>query len=385
MLFGLSKVSRFRKYLLVLLLAGIVVAVSGCQTFSFYSQAVKGQYQLFAHQKPTSQLRADELKSRLELVQELRAFAASHLSLPVDGHYLKYVDLGRPFVVWNIEAAQAYSLQPKSWWYPLVGSLEYRGYFSKEDAKKYAERLRKKGYDVYVGGVEAYSTLGWFKDPLLNTFIFNPDADLAETLFHELGHQRVFARGDMDFNEAFATTVGQEGARRWLRSKGDTNACAAYAAHLERTRQFVQLVMKTRERLAALYGDHRDEDGKIKASKESPALPPDELRRQKDQILADLKREYAEAKTGWGGDDEYDDWFTGPINNAQLNSVAAYFDLLPAFEHLLQINGGDLEKFYGAADLLAKLPKKERERQLRALGQSAVQQPELVRRQNNPP
>jgi predicted aminopeptidase len=141
--------------------------------------------------------------------------------------------------------------------------------------------------------------------------------------------------------------------------------------------------MKTSERLTKLFGDERDEDGKIKASNEPPALSPEELRRQKDQILADLKREYAEAKARWGGDDEYDGWFAGPLNNAHLNSIAAYFDLLPAFQHLLQINGGDMEKFYNAVEILARQPKKERQQQLRALGQSAVQGTEIVRGSNN--
>ena len=376
MIFGLRKIGRLRRCFIGLLLAGIVVAVSGCQTFTFYSQAFKGQYQIFAHQEATARLRAESqtpatLKERLELVEQLRAFASSNLALPVDGHYLKYVDLHRPFVVWNVEAAREFSLEPKTWWYPMVGSLAYRGYFSKEGAQRYAARFKNNGYDVFVGGVEAYSTLGWFKDPLLNTFIFNPDAELAETLFHELAHQQVFARGDTDFNEAFATTVGQEGARRWLRSTRSVDACAAYAAQLERTRQFVHLIMGARLKLEQLYGDTRDEDGKIKAAKKQPPSP-EEMRRDKQQIMTQLQEDYKMVKAQWGGDGEYDDWFARPLNNAQLNSVAAYYDLVPAFERLLQINNGDLAKFYEAADQLAKLTKKDRQQQLRSLGQASV-------------
>ena len=357
-------------------LAGIVVAVSGCQTINFYSQAIKGQYQIFAHQEPTARLRAEaqtpaDLKNRLELVDQLRTYAASNLVLPVDGHYLKYVDVHRPFVVWNVEAAGEFSLEPKTWWYPLVGSLEYRGFFSKQTAERYAERLKKQGRDVFVGGVEAYSTLGWFKDPLLNTFIFNPDAELAETLFHELAHQRVFARGDTDFNEAFATTVGEEGARRWVRSSRGADAYAAYIGHLERTRQFVRLIMGARLQLEKLYGDQRDADGKLEAARKPP-LPAGEMRGRKQQILAQLREDYKSLKAQWGGDGEYDEWFARPLNNAQLNSVAAYYDLLPAFEALLQINKGNLEKFYEAAEQLSKLPKKDRQQQLRALGQMSA-------------
>ena len=359
----------------VLLLA--MLAMSGCQSLSFYGQAIKGQYQIIACREGIEKLLADPdtpapLKAKLQLVQSLRAFAGKELKLPVDGHYQKYADMHRRFVVWNVEAAPEFSLEPTTWWYPLVGSLEYRGYFSEGDATGYAARLRKKGYDVYVGGVEAYSTLGWFKDPVLNTFIFEPEPDLAETLFHELGHQRVFASGDTDFNEAFATTVGQEGARRWLRAKGDRAAAENYAVRLRRTAQFAHLIQTTRGRLEALYGDERTEDGKIKAARTKRAVPPAQLRQQKQELLDRLRREYAQLKAQWGGDTEYDGWFAGPINNAQLNSVAAYYDLVPGFERLLEQNGGDLEKFYEASERLAREPKADRHRWLQTLDRHPI-------------
>ena len=240
---------RLRKWVLAPALLLAVLAMSGCRTLSFYGQAIKGQYQIVAHQQKLQKVLADSqtpapLKAKLELVQHLRAFAKQQLQLPVDGHYEKYADVHRPFVVWNVEAAPEFSLEPKSWWYPFVGSLDYRGYFSKEGAQKYGDWLQTRGYDVHVGGVTAYSTLGWFKDPVLNTFIFDPEPDLAETLFHELGHQRVFASGDTDFNEAFATTVGQEGARRWFRAKGDQAALEKYLAEVRRTTQFARLIAR---------------------------------------------------------------------------------------------------------------------------------------------
>ena len=368
---------RLRKWLAAPALLLAVLAMSGCQTFSYYGQAIKGQYGIVAHQTRIEKLLADPktpppLKAKLQLVQSLRAFAKKDLKLPVDGHYQKYADVHRPFVVWNVEAAPEFSLEPKTWWYPFVGSLEYRGYFAERGAQKYAASLQKKGYDVYVGGVEAYSTLGWFKDPVLNTFISEPEPDLAETLFHELGHQRVFASGDTDFNEAFATTVGQEGARRWLRAKGDQAASEKYLAELRRTDQFTHLIMNTRERLEALYGDERTEEGEVKAVERKRATPPEQLRREKQDLIGRLQREYARLKLQWGGDTQYDDWFAQPVNNAQLNSVAAYYDLVPGFERLLEQNGGDLEKFYQAAERLAGEPKAERHRWLRTLGSATA-------------
>jgi predicted aminopeptidase len=363
---------RLRKWLAAPTLLLAVLATSGCQSLSYYGQAIKGQYQIVAHRERIEKLLADPqtpapLKAKLQLVQSLRAFAEQDLKLPVDGHYQKYVDVHRPFVVWNVEAAPEFSLEPKTWWYPLVGSLEYRGYFSEPSAQRYAARLRQKGYDVCVGGVEAYSTLGWFKDPVLNTFISNPESDLAETVFHELGHQRVFASGDTDFNEAFATTVGQEGARRWLRAKVDEAASEKYHAQLRRTERFARLVANTRGRLEALYGDERTPQGQLMANKEKRSCAPQQLRQQKQQILDRLQDEYAELKAQWGGNTEYDEWFARSVNNAKLNSVAAYYDLVPGFERLLALNRGDLEQFYQAADLLTRKPKAERHQTLRTL------------------
>jgi len=373
---------RLKRVAIGLLLLGIVAAVSGCHTLGFYGQAFKGQYQIFAHEEKIQKLMADtntqpRLRTQFELLEQLRAFAASDLKLPVDDHYQKYADVGRPYVVWNVEAAPEFSLEPKTWWYPLVGSLEYRGYFTKTGATNYAAYLRRKDYDVSVGGVEAYSTLGWFKDPVLNTFIFEPDAELAEIIFHELGHQRVFARGDTDFNEAFATSVGEEGARRWLREKRDPLALEQYRAHLQRNTQFVHLVQDTRAKLEALYGDERTENGKLRAGAKKPKTEAPSLRTSKHQILADMKKEYERLKAQWGGDTEFDGWFAHPMNNAHLNSVAAYYDLVPAFEQLLAKNDGDLEKFYQAAESLSKKPRTERHEELRVLAAEQRRQVEV--------
>jgi predicted aminopeptidase len=365
-----SKLLRRRKTLLVLLLV-VVVTVSGCQTIGFYAQAAKGQFQIFAHQEVIDKLVADPktpapLRQQLRLIEQLRAFAKDQLKLPVDGNYRKYVDVHRPYVVWNVQAAPQFSLQPRTWWYPLVGSLEYRGYFSERGARKYAARIVKKGDDVYVDGVEAYSTLGWFKDPVLNTFIDRSEPELAEVIFHELGHRRVFARGDTDFNEAYATTVGQEGARRWLRASGKTNLLERYAVALQRNDQFVHLIMSTREQLEKVYGDTLDKDGKVRAAK-VPPLPPARLKEAKQRVFMGLRSQYEQLKISWGGYSGYDDWFAHELNNAQLNTIANYYDFLPAFKRLLELNGGDMEKFYQEVERLSKMDKNTRHQWLRDL------------------
>lgn len=360
-----------RKWLLVVLLALIVAVVSGCQTIGYYAQAIKGEGQILAGRKSIDKLIADtntppDLRQKLELVQRLRAFAKDSLKLPVDKYYLKYSDVHRPYVVWNVQAAPQFSLEPKTWWYPVVGSLDYRGYFSEAGANKCAARLRKKGYDVYVDGVEAYSTLNWFNDPILNTFITRSEPELAEVIFHELGHKRVFAPGDTDFNEAYATTVGQEGARRWLKANGETNLLEKYNAALSRDNQFVHLVMSTRTRLEHVYGDTLDKDGNVKAAKIPPA-PPEQLKQEKEKVFAELQNDYQKLKASWGGNSSYNDWFADSVNNAQLNTIANYYDYLPSFKRLLEMKGNDMEKFYQEVERLAKLPKDERHQRLRNL------------------
>jgi predicted aminopeptidase len=291
------------------------------------------------------------LKTKFEQVLKIRQFAAAELKLPAEDAYLKYTDLHRPYVVWNVNVAPPLSLQPKTWWFPIVGQASYRGYFNEARAQRYAAPWEKKGWDVYVDGVEAYSTLGWFRDPLINTFIFEPEADLAELIFHELGHRRLFINGDTDFNEAFATEVAAEGLRRWFAASSNPKAYAEHLANQERERQFVQLVMDTRQVLKALYDDHQ--------------LPDPEKLRRKGEIIEQMRIKYAALKKTWNGDFGYDHWFAEPINNAKLNTVAAYYDLVPAFQALLRAQGGDMEKFYRAVAVLGKLPIEKRHDALR--------------------
>jgi len=362
---------RAKNRLLIFSLLIAVAGVSGCRSVGYYAQAVRGEYRILAHRQSIDKLIADpqtpaKLRQQLQLVRQFRAFAKTELKLPVDHSYEKYVDVHRKYVVWNVQAAPQFSLEPKTWWYPFVGSLEYRGYFSEKGARDCGERLAKKGFDVYVDGIEAYSTLGWFKDPLLNTFIDTSEPELAETLFHELGHKRVFAGGDTDFNEAFATTVGREGVHRWLRSRCETDLLENYDRAIERDRQFVHLILGTRERLAKVYGDTLDKEGNLTAAKIPPAQP-EELRREKQRVFDDLRRQYAEMKTGWGGFSGYDEWFADQLNNAKLNTIANYYDYVPGFQRLLQLNGGDLEKFYAAVERLSKEPKDVRHQKLREL------------------
>jgi predicted aminopeptidase len=358
-----------RRFVLRVLLAGAFsLLLTGCSTARYYHQAVAGQWELMARQERISTLLARtntpaKLRGQLGLVLELREFATRELHLKTGGHYAKYADLGRPFVVWNVYAAPEFSLKPKRWWYPVVGHLKYRGFFAEADARACADELAREGFEVWVGGAEAYSTLGFFRDPVLNTFVQHAPADLAETLFHELAHQRLFASGDTDFNEAFA--VGEEGARRWLARHGDAAARDAYELDLRRQRQFVDLVLRAREELKIVYGENA-------AGLSTNALTVAEKRAGKEQTIARLRAGHEELKQSWNGWRGYDGWFQRPINNARLNTVATYHTLVPAFQQLLARHGGDLPAFYAEAKALAATPKKGRhERLLAAAGMAA--------------
>lgn len=345
-----SKRRKRRALLIVAAFVAVVVAFCGCQSVSFYKQAIGGELQILTHQKPIKQLLADtntsaDLKHKFDVVLQARQFAKTNLHLPADDNYLKYVDLHREFAVWNVNAAPPLSLEPKRWWYPFVGKASYRGYFARDAAVKYARQLKKKGFDVYVGAVETYSTLGWFHDPVLNTFITEPDADLAEILFHELAHQRIFIPGDTDFNEAFATAVGQEGVRRWMQQR-EPALYGKYEGEREQEGDFVKLVLETRDRLEAVYDD--------------PHLSDTTKLERKAEIISDMRKKHDQLKEHWGGKSFYDRWFSSDINNAKLNTISAYYTLVPAFRALLQANGGDMEKFYRAVQQLGKMPKERR-------------------------
>jgi len=363
---GQALLPGFRFSILNCSLLALSLFLTGCQTCRYYTQAVRGQCQMWNRQHSIESLLEDArtpepLKQRLRLVLDIREFAEKELHLPANGHYLRYADLGRRFAVWNVYAAPEFSLTPKSWWYPVVGRLEYRGYFSEKEARRYATKLEKDGFDVYVGGVTAYSTLGWFRDPVLNTFVHDTDADLAELLFHELAHQRLFVAGDTDFNEAFATAVAEEGLRRWMEARRDPAAIKEYQAGYRRTEQFVRLVSDARERLKVIYesGNTLLPEQKLKDDSEK--------RRAKQGVIEDLRRSHASLKAEWGGRNDYDEWFKQGLNNAQLNTVDAYYHLVPAFRQLLREQDNNLEDFYRAAEALGKLKETERQARLNQL------------------
>ena len=338
-----AKVCRIAGYLLVLV---ALVLVPACSTLRFFGQAVGGQYEILRKSRPNNEVMADPatspaLRRQLAAVERIRRFASGQLSLPGDASYGKYADLGREHVVWVLYAAPEFSLKPKTWYYPIVGSMDYRGYFREQDTEALAGQLRNEGYDVFVGGVDAYSTLGWFHDPVLNTFVNYPDIDLAETIFHELTHRKVFHPGETVFNESLANVVAEEGVKRWLKHEGRLAELRNYQGRLMRRREFYQEIDRSRLNLEALYAS-----GKSAAEK----------RREKAVVLTRLRDQFRELRRRWGGHG-LEEWLVENLNNGHIVSLNIYADKMPVFQNLLSECGGNLDLFFKKAAKL-KFPNK---------------------------
>lgn len=339
-----------------LLVPVILVLLQGCSSLGYYSQSIGGHLQLMGQRRPIAQLLQDPdtppaLKQKLRQVGEMRAFASQALALPDNGSYRSYAALRREAVVWSVVAAGRFSMQPKQWCYLFIGCASYRGYFSREQAERYAGELQVDGLDVAVEPVPAYSTLGWFDDPLPSTVIDWPETRIAGLIFHELAHQQLYIKDDSAFNEAFASLVEQEGMARWLRGRNDLTL-AKWEFSRQRERQFIVLLLETREALSMLYRQSLDDA---------------EMAERKAALFQQLRERYAQIKQQWGGYSGFDGWFNRDINNAHLVSIATYEAWVPAFRQLLAQVGGDLPAFYAASQALGQLPETERRLRMQTL------------------
>ncbi|GAB4035546.1 MAG: aminopeptidase [Rubrivivax sp.] len=336
--------------------------LAGCDTVGYYGQSVAGHLDIVRRAKPLTEWIAEPgteaaLRERLLLAGRIRDFAVTELKLPDNRSYRRYAALDRPAAVWNVVAAPELSLALKTWCFPVVGCVGYRGYYDSAEADALAARLKREGWEVLVYPVPAYSTLGWTEwlggDPLLSTFIRWPEGELARLVFHELSHQVAYAADDTMFNESYATAVERLGGRLWLERHASPAARAEYAAFDARRREFKALTLAARRDLEAIYRD--------------PALDAGQKRAAKAGRVARLRAEHEALKAGpWGGHAGYDGWFAR-ANNAAFAIQAAYDGWVPAFEALFEREGRDFARFHAAVKRLAGLPREERQATLRAL------------------
>jgi predicted aminopeptidase len=339
------------------------LCLTGCANLGYYWQSVSGHLKLMGAAKPIDDWLQEpqtpqRIRDKLALAKRIRTYASSELKLPDNPSYHRYADLHRTAAVWNVTAAPTYSLELKTWCFPVTGCVGYRGYYDEAAARAEASELTQQGWEANAYPVTAYSTLGYMNwlggDPLLSTFIGYPEGELARIIFHELAHQVVYAKNDTMFNESFATAVERLGGTRWLETQADDVARREYAAFDARRREFRELSRVTRVRLKAVY--------------DTPDLGTEVREQRKREVMDQFRAEYAQMKARstedparWRG---YDRWVAN-ANNAFFGSQAAYDELVPAFEALYRRNGGDWQRFYDAVRQLAALPKDERHRQLK--------------------
>lgn len=335
-----------RRTALLIALAGVAL-LSSCDTARYLWQAAEGQLSLLRSAKPIADVLANsqtpaETHRKLELARRVRDFALTELGLPDHGSFRSFVDLKRPHVVWNVFSAPELSLDLRTKCFPVVGCVTYQGFFREVDARAEEQKRRASGDDVMVGGVSAYSTLGYLKDPILSSMFTSSDAWLVRTIIHELSHPALYVAGDTMFSESYATTIENEGMKRWLARYGTPELAAQDAQERGRNEQWQALSLNARGQLAQLYARN---------------IPDAEKRQEKTKILDDLQTRATALRREWFGPD------ASPAprqNNASLGAVATYADLVPAFEGLLARVNGDIPTFIREARECAAKPKEAR-------------------------
>ena len=350
-----------------LLAIALIPLLNGCSSAAYYAQLADGQWQLLKARQPVAKVIADPqqppvLRQHLANAQAARTFASQHLYLPDNQSYRLYADLKRPYVVWNVFATPEFSLNPVTHCFPIAGCVAYRGFYSQGAARGEAALQHQQGNDVLISGVEAYSTLGWFDDPILNSMLTWGDERLATLIFHELAHQRVYVKDDSEFNESFASFVEQEGTRQWRAHQG---LPPSSRDSLKQREQFVGLVLNTRQRLQDLYAQ---------------PVPDAEMRQRKAAEFERMRREYCQLRhKEWAGNNRFDAWVNAPMNNAKLLPFGLYDQWVPAFAALFEHLDRDWPRFYREVEQLGKLPRQQRKAALeqwaRANSQLDLNQP----------
>lgn len=327
----------------------LLLLLPACMQLDYYLSSATGHLQVISKRQSIKDLlqkksTPEELQQRLKKISQIRDFASRRLGLPENGSYRSYVELDRPYVVWNVVATPEFSLEPLQWCFPIVGCVSYRGYFKQDDAREFANSLDSDDFDTALVGVPAYSTLNWFDDPVLSTFSDWPTPSIAKLIFHEVAHQKLYVPDDTAFNESFATAVEQIGIELWLEQEKDPEMSKNFALLTQRQRQFQQLLRQTRNELQQLYRQKR---------------PEEQLRNGKQAIFSSMNQSYQQLRESWNGYAGYDAWFN-TLNNARFASINAYHRWVPAFRLAMQQEKNNFASFYRRCQAIAKLPGRQR-------------------------
>ena len=338
-----------QRIIIVIIVFASIIGLTACGQISYYYQATKGQLSLLSKRQLVQELltnpdTAEDLRKKLTLAEEIRCFGAQRLALEHSKGFTQYADLGRKYVTWNVVAAPQYSTAPKTWCFPIAGCVAYKGFFKQAAADREADTLRQQGYDVLTYGVSAYSTLGWFDDPLLNTFIHYKEANLAALIFHELAHQIVYVKDDSGFNEAFATAVEIELLNQWLDENSNAEEIDALQDLREKQNKITEMVLNYRDRLETAYGES-------------------DRAKQKIALFSQMRKDYEQIKREGNDTPYYNWWFSQELDNADLVTVSTYYQLVPAFRNMID-QAADLIDFFHQVKELSRLDKEERDQAL---------------------
>jgi predicted aminopeptidase len=355
LLFQENKLNLKRLISTFSLTTGLLIS-AGCSRLGYYAHCTQGHLALLTGRTPITKLLSDPdtpagLAEQLREFSRIRDFATTELKLPDNGSYRSYSDLRRPFATWNVVAAKEFDLQPLRWCFPVAGCVPYQGFFERQRAESFAAELQKRGYDTYLYGVSGYSTLGWFDDPVLNTFLNRSSIARAGIIFHELAHQQLFLQNDPNFSEGFAMAVEQLGVEHWLARNNSAEELEIYRHQLRLEEEFIQLLGNLRRQLTDLY---------------SQPLCSDCKRQEKTRLLAAFLADYERWKTDRGNNSDYDAWVTDQLNNAKLASVNTYHHHVASFRILFSRQGHDFKRFYQAVKEISELPEDERKDRLQS-------------------
>lgn len=339
------------------LLLVISLLLGGCAELTYYGHAAAGQFEVISNRRPISEVIADPqtpapVRERLEYIERAHDFAIEKLYLPDSDSFRSYSDVGRRYVLWNVFATPELSLQQKQWCYPFFGCQGYRVFFNEQYAHEIANELKAEGWDVYVASSPAYSTRGWFSDPVYNPVLNYPAIDSAAILFHELAHEKIYLKDDSQANESFAMTVQLEGVRRWIEVKQQTESFSDYESDRHRNDEFVELLKSCRDQLKDLYASQESDNYK---------------RAEKRRLLNQLGRDYLVLKESWDAYAGYDHWFKKRLNNAVMAPVGIYHQDVPVFKLMLEKHNGDLLAFYQSIASLAQMKAGQRRQELEKL------------------
>ena len=267
---------------------------------------------------------------KLKLALEAKQFAEKELHLSHTDNYNSYVQLDRPYVTYIVRVALANKLEPKDFWFPIVGSVPYKGYFSKISAEEEAQNYNPQIYDTYVRGASAYSTLGWFDDPILSSMIRYSDAQLVNLIIHETVHATIFIKGHVDFNERLATFIGNLGVRRFYLAKEGSNSSTVQMmdSSLKDEKIFSNFISKEIELLKKWYDEN-----------------PNHTLVEKKNRLKEIQTNFKKNVLGQLKVYQYKSFINEPLNNAKILSLATYVQDLSDFQVVFDSFDQDLDQF----------------------------------------